>query len=123
MRFYNVTSHYAKTRDWKFQVVKPDGKPAEGAKISIQLMNMAEHSQIAELMTDADGMAQIQLGLSDMKFIRSDVSIIHRHNIRIALHGECQLIRARIEIIYPLDTRNTLYLVDARIAEIEIADR
>ncbi len=63
MRFYNVTSRYAKTRDWKFQVVKPDGKPAEGAKISIQLMNMAEHSQIAELMTDADGMAQIQMGI------------------------------------------------------------
>ena len=63
VRFYNVTSRYAKTRDWKFQVVKPDGKPAEGAKISIQLMNMAEHSQIAELMTDADGMAQIQMGI------------------------------------------------------------
>ena len=63
VRFYNVTSRYAKTRDWKFQVVKPDGKPAEGAKISIQLMNMAEHSQIAGLMTDADGMAQIQMGI------------------------------------------------------------
>lgn len=58
-----MTSRYAKTRDWKFQVVKADGKPAEGAKISIQLMNMAEHSQIAGLMTDADGMAQIQMGI------------------------------------------------------------
>ena len=28
----------------------------------------------------------LQLGLSDMKFIRCDVSIIHRHDIRIALY-------------------------------------
>ena len=34
----------------------------------------------------------LQLGLSDMKFIRCDVSIIHRHDIRIAFHGESQLI-------------------------------
>jgi hypothetical protein len=34
----------------------------------------------------------LQLGLSDMKFIRCDVSVIHRHDIRIALHGESQLI-------------------------------
>ena len=31
----------------------------------------------------------LQLGLSDMKLIRCDVSIIHRHDIRIALHGRC----------------------------------
>ena len=41
----------------------------------------------------------------------------------VLLLGRSQLIRARIQIIYPLDARNTLYLVDARIAEIEIADR
>ena len=34
----------------------------------------------------------LQLGLSDMKFIRCDVSIIHRHDIRIAFYGESQLI-------------------------------
>ena len=41
----------------------------------------------------------------------------------VLLLGRSQLIRARIQIIYPLDAWNTLYLVDARIAEIEIGDR
>ena len=62
VRFYNVTSHYAKTRNWKFQVVDTDGNPVECAKISVQLMNMAEHSQVAELWTDEQGIAQIQMG-------------------------------------------------------------
>ena len=34
----------------------------------------------------------LQLNLSDMKFIRRDVSVIHRHDIRIAFHCEGQLI-------------------------------
>lgn len=34
----------------------------------------------------------LQLNFSDMKFIRCDVSIIHRHDIRIAFYGESQLI-------------------------------
>ena len=34
----------------------------------------------------------LQLNLSDMKFIRCDVSVIHRHDIRIAFYGESQLI-------------------------------
>ena len=41
----------------------------------------------------------------------------------VLLLGRSQLIRARFQIIYTLDARNTLYLVDARIAEIEIGDR
>ena len=35
----------------------------------------------------------------------------------VLLLGRSQLIRARIQIIYPLDARNTLNLVDARIAD------
>ena len=41
----------------------------------------------------------------------------------VLLLGRSQLIRARLQIIYALNARNTLYLVDARIAEIEIGDR
>ena len=60
----------------------------------------------------------LQLGLSDMKFIRSDVSIIHRHDIRIALHGEGQLVECLsiLHVQYP--SALLIYCIDANVHQI-----
>lgn len=59
-----------------------------------------------------------QLGLSDMKLIRCDVSIIHRHDIRIALHGEGQLIECLsiLHVQYP--SALLIYGIDANVHQI-----
>ena len=60
----------------------------------------------------------LQLGLSDMKFIRCDVSIIHRHDIRIALHGESQLVECLsiLHVQYP--SALLIYCIDANVHQI-----
>ena len=71
--------------------------------LRFHLFSRYRKSYLSRLITGAqyyeggtlEEMAQngfLQLGLSDMKFIRWDVSIIHRHDIRIAFYGESQLI-------------------------------
>lgn len=71
--------------------------------LRFHLFSRYRKSYLSRLITDAqyyeggtlEEMALngfLQLGLSDMKFIRCDVSIIHRHDIRIAFYGESQLI-------------------------------
>jgi hypothetical protein len=71
--------------------------------LRFHLFSRYRKSYLSRLITGAqyyeggtlEEMAQngfLQLGLSDMKFIRCDVSIIHRHDIRIAFYGESQLI-------------------------------
>ena len=60
----------------------------------------------------------LQLGLSDMKLIRCDVSIIHRHDIRIALHGEGQLVECLsiLHVQYP--SALLIYCIDANVHQI-----
>ena len=60
----------------------------------------------------------LQLGLSDMKLIRCDVAIIHRHDIRIALHGESQLIECLsiLHVQYP--SALLIYGIDANVHQI-----
>ena len=57
----------------------------------------------------------LQLDLSDMKFIRCDVSIIHRHDIRIALHLEGQLIECLsiLHVQYP--SALLIYCIDVNV--------
>ena len=60
----------------------------------------------------------LQLGLSNMKLIRCNVSIIHRHDIRIALHGEGQLIECLsiLHVQYP--SALLIYYIDANVHQI-----
>ena len=57
-------------------------------------------------------------GSSDMKLIRCDVSIIHRHDIRIALHGESQLVECLsiLHVQYP--SALLIYCIDANVHQI-----
>ena len=60
----------------------------------------------------------LQLGLSDMKFIRSNVSIIHRHDIRIALHGEGQLVECLSILHIQYSSALLIYCIDANVHQI-----
>ena len=60
----------------------------------------------------------LQLGLSDMKLIRCNVSIIHRHDIRIALHGESQLIECLGILHVQYSSALLIYCIDANIHQI-----
>lgn len=57
-------------------------------------------------------------GLSDMKLIRCDVSIIHRHDIRIALHGEGQLVECLSILHIQYSSALLIYCIDANVHQI-----
>lgn len=64
--FYNNTATYAHTKLFTFQVIDSNGNYVPNAKISIEVLNMAEFYPIATLYTNEKGKAQITLGLGDI---------------------------------------------------------
>lgn len=65
--YYNHTDTYAKTRNLQITVTGPDGKPAEGASVAVEILNGAEFFDAAVLTTDAAGKASIILGLGTVR--------------------------------------------------------
>lgn len=68
MCWYNQTSRYAKTRDYRFHVCR-NGSAAPGAKIHIQVLNESSFHTIATLAADGEGCAQIEMGLGDFHIL------------------------------------------------------
>lgn len=64
--YYNETSRYAKTKYCTIQVNDGQGEPVCGAKVSIEVLNMAEYHPIAALVTDERGETGLTLGLGDV---------------------------------------------------------
>lgn len=62
--WYNQTSRYARTRDYRFRVLR-DGEPAPGAKIHIQVLNEAGFHTVASLTADEQGEARMEMGVGD----------------------------------------------------------
>lgn len=68
----NVTSNYAPTGRSRVRVVKPDGSPVAGAKVSFCVYNYAEFYPVTARTSDADGTAEIISGMGDMVAWASD---------------------------------------------------
>ena len=66
--WYNQTGRYAKTRDYRFRVLR-DGEPAPGAKIHIQILNESSFHTVATLTADGEGYGQIEMGLGDFHIL------------------------------------------------------
>lgn len=64
--FYNTTPSYAEVKTLTVTVLDKDNRPAEGAFITLQILNMAEFSIAARLITDKFGQVQITMGLGDV---------------------------------------------------------
>lgn len=64
--YVNVTDRYAECRQVRLQIRDGANRPAAGAKISLEILNMAELSPVITLMADGEGMAEIRLGRGDM---------------------------------------------------------
>lgn len=60
---YNQTASYARTKRYRIQVLNKRGLPVWGARVSVEILNMAEYSPVAVLITDSEGRAAITIGL------------------------------------------------------------
>lgn len=69
MSIYNQTAAYALTRRYEIVVLNGRLRPVPGARISIELLNMAEYSSIACVCTDHEGRAVLSLGLGDIHIV------------------------------------------------------
>ena len=64
--FYNNTSTYARTKKLTVTVRDREGKPAKGAEVSFEILNMAEYCSVATLRTDEKGEVSLTMGLGDI---------------------------------------------------------
>ena len=60
--FYNNTSTYARTKKLTVTVRDREGKPAKGAEVSFEILNMAEYCSVATLRTDEKGEVSLTMG-------------------------------------------------------------
>ena len=68
----NVTANYAPVGIVKAKVVRPDGSPVDGAKVSFRLYNYGEFYPIAAKTADSNGRAQLTCGHGDLLVWASD---------------------------------------------------
>ena len=66
VRFLNVTKHYAQTKPLCIRVSDEEGRPVEGASVSIEILNMAEFCSVLTLTTGAEGTVRLSIGLGDV---------------------------------------------------------
>lgn len=103
--FYNNTDTYARTKSLTVSVTDPEGKPAKGAKVSFEILNMAEYCSVAVLIADEAGEVRLTLGLGDIR-------------IRAMLNGWCgeALVSAamqdRTELLLDTDLSQTDWIRD-----------
>lgn len=65
LMYYNETSRYGLTKVYEIFVADAQGRPVQDAKVSIEILNMAEYCSAANLYTDDKGRAAITVGLGD----------------------------------------------------------
>lgn len=63
--FVNVTERYTQVRQVQISVRGEKGEAVPGAKVEVQILNMAEWASVAWLETDGQGCAQIRIGRGD----------------------------------------------------------
>ncbi len=64
--YINRTAFYARTRKLNILVQDKSGHPIPHARVFVEILNMAEYSPAASLLTDKQGKAEITLGLGDI---------------------------------------------------------
>ena len=67
LHYFNHTSFYGRTKLVKILVKDEKGKPAAGAHVVVEILNMAEFFPAAAVIADADGEVQMTLGLGDIR--------------------------------------------------------
>lgn len=65
--YFNHTDFYGRTKLVKILVKDENGKPAAGAHIAVEILNMAEFFPAAVMIADADGEVRMTLGLGDIR--------------------------------------------------------
>ena len=104
---------YSKPASWLSSFRQP---PKALSFLAYRLLSISREQAISLEEIALNGL--LQLGLSDMKFIRCDVSVIHRHDIRIALHGEGQLIECLSILHVQYSSALLIYGIDANVHQI-----
>lgn len=66
LHYLNATERYADCRRLTLRVTDEDGKPVSGAKVSLEILNMAEFSPVAALETGKEGEVTVQIGKGDL---------------------------------------------------------
>ncbi len=66
VRLYNVTARYAETTSLLVQVLDPDEKPAAGAVVELDVVNMAAYRPIVRSKTEDNGCLTIAVGRADL---------------------------------------------------------
>lgn len=101
--FYNNTSTYARTKKLTVTVRDREGKPAKGAEVSFEILNMAEYCSVATLQTDEKGEVSLTMGLGD----------IHIRAMLDGWFGEALVSAAdQVEILLDTDIAATDWLTD-----------
>ena len=65
--YFNHTDFYGRTKLVKILVKDENGKPAAGAHVAVEILNMAEFFPAAVMTADADGEVRMTLGLGDIR--------------------------------------------------------
>ena len=65
--YENITQRYAHTAEFNLQVLTPEGKPAAGALVQFEILNMAEFMPIASMTTPESGSLSLRLGLGQVR--------------------------------------------------------
>ena len=65
--YLNETASYAKTCRLTVTVKDASGRPVRGARVAVEILNMAEFFPAAALITDENGEAGITMGIGDVR--------------------------------------------------------
>ncbi len=66
LMYYNETARYGLTKAYEIYVTDEEGRPVQGAQVSVEILNMAEYCSVANLYTDEKGHLSITIGLGDI---------------------------------------------------------
>ena len=64
---HNLTKAYTKTTPLRVEVKDAAGNPVRGARVTLEILNMAEYYPGAELVTDAEGRVETETGCGDLR--------------------------------------------------------
>lgn len=64
---HNLTKSYTRTAPLRVEVKDAQGNPAAGAKVTLEILNMAEYFPAAELIADAEGAVETEAGCGDLR--------------------------------------------------------
>lgn len=108
LHYFNHTAFYGRTKLVKIGVKNADGKPAAGAHVAVEILNMAEFFPAAVLIADENGEVQVTLGLGDIRVRAFDGACRAEAMMRVEDEDSLELVLKEEAVPEADDTWQTL---------------